>query len=80
MPGQRMLIGSIPGKLGYMVMVAADPLNVLVLSAVSLDSCDGVRIRNSRYILVSRRSQAKQVFMAGEGHALWAIFSVSTGG
>ena len=69
MPGQCMLAGLAPEKLGFWVMLATDPLNVLVLSAVFLNSCTGVRTRNSRYVLVSRRSEAEQVFMAGEGHA-----------
>lgn len=79
MPGQCMLIGLALGKWGLLVMLANDPLNVLVLFAMSLHSCAGVRTRNSRYVLVSRRSQAEQVFMAGEGHAL-GVFSISTQG
>lgn len=75
-----MLTRSAPGKLGYMVTLGIDPLNVLALSGMPLRSCAAMRIRNSRCVLVSRRRQAVQVFMADEGHFLWDIFSVSIGG
>lgn len=71
-------LGLAPEKLGFLVMIATDPLNVLVLSAMSLHSCAVVKIRNHRYVLVSRRNQAEQVFIAGERHALWDVFSIST--
>lgn len=63
MLGRCLLTGSVSGKLGHMFTVAIGPLSVLVLPGVTLHGCAGVRIRNSRCVLLPRRRQALQLLI-----------------